>query len=327
MAIPPFTKQDISVELNVNGNETTAVWVPCGTDPYTGATFGGIDSTTSVPKGIGLLCTAVSLDNIPLGTLYEEDIRGLGKNPKKFVSGAKIDEFKLSILGGDVTTLKIMYGLDPSSASINAFMPLPDTGRPMGHLIVRKWNKTTGIVVSYVYPDLCIKFADLAGAEVDTSAMQEVTFYKPQNGDMYIFKGNKTVSVDFFKLISGSAGTGVPASAPDGVIDDFVIGTGNYNGINGTTSPVPLLVNDSVIGSTSSNLQRYFIGVWLNGVLQTDAQVSYTVVSRTLTFATPPALGSSIIAMYVSDWASVLPSIYGDKLVIESENYPWQNYV
>lgn len=326
MAIPQFTKQDASVALNVNGNETTAVWIPCGTNPYTGATFGGIDSTTSVPKGIGLLCTAVSLDNIPLGTLYEEDIRGLGKNPKKFVSGAKIDEFKLSILGGDVTTLKIMYGIDPSSASINAFKPLPDTGSPMGHLIVRKWNKTTGIVVSYVYPDLCIKFADLAGAEVDTSAMQEVTFYKPQNGDMYVFQGNKTVSVDFFKLISGSAGTGVPASAPDGVIDDFVIGTGNYNGINGTTSPVPLLVNDSVIGSTASNLQRYFIGVYLDGVLQTDAQVTYTTGTRTLTFATAPALGSSIIAIYVSDWSSVLPSLYGSSSVVESENYPWQNY-
>jgi len=175
MAIPQFTKQDASVALNVNGNETTAVWIPCGTNPHTGATFGGIDSTTSVPKGIGLLCTAVSLDNIPLGTLYEEDIRGLGKNPKKFVSGAKIDEFKLSILGGDVTTLKIMYGLDPSSASINAFKPLPDTGTPMGHLIVRKWNKTTGIVVSYVYPDLCIKFADLAGPKMGTCTSSKAT--------------------------------------------------------------------------------------------------------------------------------------------------------
>jgi len=128
-------------------------------------------------------------------------------------------------------------------------------------------------------------------------------------------------------LISGSAGSGVPASAPDGVIDDFVIGTGNYNGINGTTSPVPLLVNDSVIGSGSSNYARYFIGVWLDGVLQTDAQVSYTTGTRTLTFTTAPALGSSIIAMYVSDWASVLPSLYGSSTVVESENYPWQNYI
>jgi len=325
MAIPQFTKQDASVALNVNGNETTAVWVPCGTNPHTGATFGGIDSTTSVPKGIGLLCTAVSLDSIPLGTLYEEDIRGLGKNPKKFVSGAKIDEFKLSILGGDVQTLKIFYGLDPSSTSINAFKPLPDSGNPMGHLIVRKWNKTTGIVISYVYTDLSIKFSDLAGAEVDVSTNQEVTFYKPQNGDMYIFQGNKTVSVDFWELIS--SGPTVPASAPDGTATEFIIGTGNYNGVNGTTLPIPLLINDDVIGSTSSNLQRYFIGVWLDGVLQDDSKVSYTTGTRTLTFVTAPALGSSIIAMYVSDWSSVLPSLYGSSTVIESENYPWQNYV
>lgn len=325
MAIPVLTKQDASVALNVNGNETTAVWIPCGTNPYTGATFGGINSTTSVPKGIGLLCTAVSLENIPMGTLYEEEIRGLGKNPKKFVSGAKIDEFKMAILGGDVTTLKIMYGLDPSSASINAFKPLPDTGTPMGHLIVRKWNKTTGIVVSYVFPDLCIKFADVAGAEVDTSAMQEITFYKPQNGDFYIFKGNTTVSVDFWQLIS--SGPTVPASAPDGTATAFIIGTGNYNSVNGTTLPIPLLINDDVIGSTSSNLQRYFIGVWVNGVLQTDAQVSYTVATETLTFVTAPASGASVLAMYVSDWSSVLPSIYGSKDIVESENYAWQNYL
>lgn len=328
MAIPVFTKLDASRNFNVNGDETYAVWLPCGTNPYTGATFSGIDSTSSVPKGGGALCTTVNIDDLPLSVLYETTIRGLGKNPVKFSSGAQIEDFTLGMLGGDVRTLKVLYGLNPSSSSINAFKPLPDSNAPMGHLIVRKYQPTLGMIVSYFIPDLCIKLQNIAaGAEVDTDQMQEVVFYKPQNGDVYILEGNTTVSWGFWDLISGGAGTGVPTTAPDGVITTFVIGTGNVSGVAGAVSPVPVLINDDVIGSGSSNYKRYFFGVWVDGVLQTDAQVTYTVGTRTLTFTTAPALGAAILVVYVSAWTAALSTEnFVASTIIESENYPWQFY-
>ena len=325
MAIPVYNKPNASRDHNVNGNEAYAVWLPCGTNPYTDATFCGIDSTSSVPKGGGALCTTVSLENLKLASLYESEIRGIGKNPVKFVSGAKIDDFKLGMLGGDVRTLKILYGLNPSSSGINGFKPLPDTGKPTGHLIIRKWQPSLGIVATFWIPDMCIKFTDVAsGAEVDTDAMQEVTFYKPQNGDHYIFEGNTTVSWGFWKDHA------INSNAPDGTIADYVIGTGNVAGGGGAVSPIPLLINDDVIGSGSSNYKRHFLGVWVNGVLQSDAQVTYTTGTRTLTFTSGnvPANGAAVLVAYVSTWTAALntENFAEADTSITAENYPWYKY-
>jgi hypothetical protein len=320
MAIPLFKKPAVNKNMVVNGNETWVTFLPCGVNPYTGATYAGADSTTSVPKGGGVICTGISLADIPIVNLFTENMRSIGKSPVKFSSGAQVDPFDFNIEGGDIRTLKILAGLNPSSTSINAYKFLPDMGKT-GHMIVRKYQPALGIVVSYLIPDLSMMIPSVAaGGTVDTRAEQVVQFYKPEDGDIWGMEGNKTFSWGYWK------DNAVNATAPNGILFDFVIGTGNSPG---TTSPVPLLINDDVIGSTASNYRRYFFGVYVNGVLQSDAQVTYTVATRTLTFATAPANGASLLALYINDWSSVFPEVWANDpftTTVTAEEYPWYSY-
>lgn len=319
MATPIFVKQSVPKSIVVNGNETIVTAIPCGINPYDGTTYAGADSTTSVPKGGGFLCSGISMANIPIENLFTEQLRSMGKNAIRFSSGQRINAFDFTFEGGDIRTLKILGGIDPSSASISAYKFLPDMGLSC-HLIVRKWQPAQGIVVSYLIPNLSMMFAEVgAGGEADTRGTQVVQFYS-ESGEVWALQGNTTFSYGYWKT------NGINAAAPNGVLVDFVIGTGNAAA---TTSPVPLLINDSVNGASSSNYKRYFFGVWVNGVLQTDAQVSYTTGTRTLTFTTAPATGASLLALYVNDWSSVFPENWsnsGDSVTVTNENTPWQDY-
>ena len=324
MATPLYQKQPLADTLVVNGDYVVATWVPCGTNPFTGATFCGANSTSSVPKGLGFLCTAESLANMPMANLTSEEIRSMGKASYMFSTGAKIDPFDLTLEGGDVRSLQIIAGQDPSGSGINTFTALPDMG-VLGHLIVRKFARNgTGMISSYCIPNLSVRFDELAlGGAPGERGLQTLKLYKPGDGENYVAAGNKSFTVDFW------ADHSINSNAPDGTITDLVLGTGNYNGTAGSAASAAVLLNDDLIGSTSSNYRRYFIGVWVDGVLQTDSQVSYTTGTRTLTFATAPANGARVLAIYVSDWSSVTPTAWTNSpttTVKENEKYPWYQY-
>lgn len=328
MATVPFNAQPQTAAAIVNGNFTTISWIPNGIAKYTGTAYSGADSTTSVPKGIGLLCTLVEAEAAKLSAIYEETYRATGKADLMFTSGAKLEDFSIKIDAGDLKTLMVMTGNDPSSSTASAWVAMPDFG-VCGHLVVRSWSQGE-LVRSVLIPSLSMKITEVpTSGSVDERLQQMITFYCPANAEIWVSSGTKTWACGFWKTPA------INAAAPDGAITDFTMGTGNVNAGTGATSPVPLKLNDAYIankyGSSATDLQKYFVGVWLDGVLQTPALgVTYNSVTRKIIYSVAPATGKALLAVYLCDFATAFPENWynlGASSVVEMEQLGWPAYV
>jgi hypothetical protein len=87
----------------------------------------------------------------------------------------------------------------------------------------------------------------------------------------------------------------------------------------------------ATIGSGATDLNKYFVGVWVNGVLMTTTQFSYVSGTRTLTAASTAVVPNlaSLMAVYLCDYTTALPEnwVNGPTTVVEMGNFSWSDYV
>jgi len=324
MATVPFSQQPPTRAAVLMGERVLVYFIPHGTNPDTGTAFCGADATGFNPKGIGLLCTLESMDAIPIAAETSETIRSLGKSSFRMTTTPKIDEFNLMFDSGDIYSMLVMQGKDTGSATANVFIPRVDNG-PSGDLFIQVWSESD-LRRSVYIPDLSTKFSEVVGGGASGDRLiQNVTFYKDSDAKIYIAQGTKSFAVEYWKEISA----GVPGAAPDGATVDFVLGTSNYAGINGTTSPVALLLDNEYVGTSATNLDKYFIKVVVDGTLQANSQVSYTTGTRTLTFGAALASGKGLLAVYCCNYATALPPNWTngtDATYVEAMKSGWPVY-
>jgi len=330
MAIPFSTQPNTVATNRLNTSRAHFYFVPHGVNPDTGVAFCGANSTSSVPKGIGLVCSTQKIANVKIEPTTNEEVKSFGKTNYTYTTGGKLS-LSVELESGDVNTLLILQGKDVSSATANAYIPR-QIPHQSGDLFVQYWNQSD-LRKSVYIPNCQVRITDIAmGDGPDAAVMQMLEFFKDGDAEVYETRGNISFAVEMWELISGGAGTGVPAAAPDGVIDDFILGTSNMAGVNGTTSPVALKIDDEFIaakyGSGATNLDKYFIRVSVDGTVQTNSQVTYTTGTRTLTFTTAPLINTAVMAVYICNYATALPPNWttGPSTIVEAMKYGWGEY-
>ncbi len=328
MAIPFKQQPNSAATTRLHTSRVHVYFVPHGVNPDTKTEFDGADSTSSVPKGLGLVCSTQKFGNIKMEPSNTTEVKAIGKANYTYATGGKLS-FSIDLESGDVNTLLVMQGKNPSSATANAYIarPIPHAS---GDLFVQYWNETTLRKSVYV-PNCQFRVMEVAmGDGPDTEVIQTIEFFKDGDSETFTTRGTVSFAAELWKRIS--TGPNVPAAAPEGTIVDFVLGTSNMAGVNGTTSPVALKIDDEYAitkyGPSPTDFEKYMIRVSVAGVDQTSSQVTYTTGTRTLTFGTAPAAGASLMAVYMCDYATAAPPQWtlGPSTVVEAMKYPWGEY-
>lgn len=177
-----------------------------------------------------------------------------------------------------------------------------------GDLVLIEAGKDGVVLGSTYIPDCNIKFANIPGASDGESTMSiEIT----TSGNV-MRMGDYVIPVKEIWL--DPVGTTVNATAPDGTLDDFVLGTGTGSAV----AEAPLAAS---IDPDGSGAARYILRVALDGAVTT----AYTFVhaTSTLTLNSVPADGAKLEVTYgVKTGAPLWSSTeqYGIGSVVQGSN-------
>lgn len=263
---------------------TLPVWVP----------YAGIESGTSTAKTLELvhcILTAQGLDDAALEYINEETVNSLGTMPKTVNNGQRIADFNLTLRGNDIGNLFALVGLNFNDVAAPALYK--DHG-VLGALAILSFSPETGdIKRTDIILNVAVKVNSMPGGSVGSSTDQTITFYS-DSAKLYTLP--PTLGVGFEIWYDDGTGTDiVNVNAPDGILTDFDLGTGNGS-YSGTVNPAAVAIEANA--SLTGYKQNFFL-VMVDGVEQDPAQLTYsTMVTNHLEFGTAPADGSVIFAAY-----------------------------
>lgn len=272
-----------------------------------------VDSTSSVPKHIGILCTLDEMSEIPISPQIEREIMGLGKvNSTIRSKEIKLDPWTLTIKGGDPKTLALLLGQDPNSATMRSPQVRGNYGIS-GHLLIRVMTMTGNFAGDWLIHNIEARLPSIPAASPDSSFTYQIEFQSTtakvnfsQAGEAFAIEGWKTPNT----------------AAPDGTITAFTLGTGNGSYASATT-PVALSLD-----STLTGFKRYFTAIYHNGTEVNTAAATFNAGTSVLTFGTAPATGT-LLAFYLISTASINPpnfdSGYPTTNPVDAA-FGWQDY-
>jgi len=225
-----FNKRSLETNANLDviGRNVESYFVP----------LGGWLKTTSPTElvDLKLLCDVVSIDSAILSAAVDRTVFSLGKETTRKISGAKIDEFTVTTLGGANNTPFFFLRKDMTNAAID-FTTI-DHGKVGGFINVFYNDAGTKLCSYFV--------GNLSARTLSTPALAEgqitfqTTFYS-DNPIVYFLQGDHTFVAEGWY----AGGTITNAAAPNGTLTAFVAGTGNESLASGTVTPVIINVDGS----------------------------------------------------------------------------------
>lgn len=326
MAAPTRTRKASGNKASLN-LYTRAYWIPRASPSTTGGTDGysAYSRTGTMKKGIGLLCTMESMDEIPFEAIETFDFLYAGKDPANFSAGKKIPKFEMRIAGADFTTLMALIGRDQGVATVNTWEPnIQYQGR--GHILMNFYDHNTNAMVGQqLLMNMQVHFDKFAGMETSGERFQTVGFSSPSARVVRTsVERGEMINTEFW-YHNGTTDTN--ATAPEATITAFVLGTGNGSYASATT-PVALRLDST--NTSQLGHRQFLIEASVNGALvPISGTGSATFATSTLTFAVAPAALASLMVIYVCDPATYAWACFSadDEPALKTDaEYEWANY-
>jgi hypothetical protein len=295
-----IVKQKASLTHEVGGENVFIYFIP--KDVYA--------VSSSVSKGIGILCTTTEAAEIPITPKVSREIMGPGKEKTTIESEeVSLDPWTISFQGGDTKTMSFLLGLDPNSATNQAPKVRGNYGI-VGHLLIRMLNTNREHRADWLIMNVEARIPSVPAITADGSISYQVEF-KSASATVHYSQANKGFSVEIWKSPN--------ADAPDGTNTTFTLGTGNESYTSATT-PIALSLD-----STATGYKRYFNYLIHNGAAVSSA-VTFNASTSVITFPSAPATGS-LMAVYLVDLATTDSATFDLSYPTTNKtaaNFPWQ---
>lgn len=270
------------------GIRTSVFWRP----------YGGMILPTSTFHIIHGLSDVVELGTLSASPLNERDIFEAGKSLLQTNDGFTWTQ-DIMVEGSSIHTVASLIGQVLSTYPV--IPTIRDYG-VKGDLILMSRNSTNQIISWDCYTNVAIKIDEIPGI-VNGDTNWTIRLYGKDNS-RYIRIPGEDYGVGVETWYDNGT-TIINADAPDGVLTDFVLGTGN-DSFGSATTPVASIIDPSLVGVVAAtDPLQYMMHVRLNGVGQSYPAVTFTVGSSTLRFATAPADGSKLELLYATEYDSM----------------------
>lgn len=253
-------------------------------------------------KPLGFLCELQEMGGPVMEIKNERDYQFVGKNIGKINDGMKMADFSLSFAGASVREMGAIIG---QNTGVSGQYGIYHNGvyNNVGHVIVRYWKEVSDIDTDLVRTDLYLNLSArvLASSGTATDATYDIQLFN-ENAFWRTMEGSKTIVCDAFFDNQGGGGTVVNTNAPDGALQFFGFGAGNYSYL---AQPNPNTIALD-IGSGVTGVSGYFQGVFavvVDGVLEEDPNEitvanAAPALTNGITFANKTPADGAVLLMF-----------------------------
>jgi hypothetical protein len=281
----------MAVPTTYTGQTIDSTDIRMGKNAYVGA----FDINMYYPAGktwaktAGVFCVVRSVTGLTLAPITEVQAMGIGKNVKEITQGEQWEGYSFEVYGNAKGIFRWLANTDPDSLSVAHDYQYPN--KPL-FLFEHVYDPEAGtMAASRLIPYGIARSGEFAGLEPDAETFSTLEFYNRDSTDYPV----RTLKEGHIWVAEGwyEGGSVVNNDAPDGALLNFVLGTGNESYTNPTT-PVAVVIDDAATGAAK------YLYVFVNGV-DVTSQVTYTPATKTIAFATAPALNARLVVIYAVD--------------------------
>ena len=255
---------------------------------------GGIYFTTHGVKGIARMSDVQSIGNPTAEFINEREHFESGKKLLKLNDGTNWT-IPITFEGDHTTDIASMLAQD---LHVNPVLKWGQDKSRTCDLVLYSVQDNEDVNICDAYFDLGVKLKELPGSE-NAEVNFELEVYGQEDSQVVRIYGGHSIGYEIFQ----TTGTHTDPAAPNGILTTFDLGD-SLNAYAVAAPPDVLQANPD--GTT--DLQRYFFKVRLNGVDVSDTEASFNSTTKTITFVTAPASGDKLEVWYLVDQAGSGPA-------------------
>lgn len=307
----------MAVPATYQGQNIDSTDIRMGKNAYVGA----FDINGYTPAGktwakfTGVFCVVRSVTGLTLAPIVESTAMGIGKNVKEITQGEQWEGYSLEVFGNAKGVYRWLSNTDPDSLSVAHEYQYPD--KPL-FLFEHVYDpEANTIAASRLIPYAIARQGEFAGLEPDGETFTTLEFYNRDSTNYPV----RTAKEGYMFVCEGwyEGGAVVNATAPDGILLTFTLGTGNGS-FAAPTTPVAVIMDDSYTGAAK------YLYVFLEGV-DVTSQVTFNPATSVITFTTAPALNAKLVVIYEVVQGATAPCFDGGATPTDEEQtlYSWED--